>query len=56
MAKPKTDEETLTPQSQNRRAVAKVEFDFETVVASGIAEVILNSRKRPTRAKSSPKR
>ncbi len=56
MAKRKTEEESLAQRKPDAPQLPKVEIDFETLVAGGIAAVITKSPKKRRNPRSNPAR
>jgi len=56
MAKRKTEEESLAQRKPDAPQLPKVEIDFETLVAAGIAAAIIRSPKKRRNPRSNPAR
>jgi len=56
MAKRKTEEESLAQRKPDAAQLPKVEIDFETLVAAGIAAAIIRSPNRRRKPRSNPAR
>jgi len=56
MAKRKTEEESLAQRKPDAAQLPKVEIDFETLVAAGIAAAIIRSPKKRRNPRSNPAR
>jgi len=52
MTKRKTENESLTQRRPDAPQLPKLEIDFETLVAAGIAAAIMRSPKRRTRGRA----
>jgi hypothetical protein len=54
MAKQKTEEESLAQGKPAAPQLPKVEIDFETLVAAGIAAAVIRSPKKRRKPRSNP--